>query len=94
MGKSYRKTPIVGNASDSEKMDKRKANRQLRKAVKDMLYKSRLLQEEILIDVMERLPKLREVSNVWDFEKDGKHYFAPDFSTEEEEKEFRKAIRK
>ena len=63
MSRSRRKTPIFGiTTADSEQKDKRQANRKLRRAVANVL----------LIDPEMHLPKLREVSDVWTFEKDGK----------------------
>lgn len=47
----------------SEKENKRDANRKLRRIVKQ---KVKLMRED--------LPLLREVSNVWGFDKDGKIY--------------------
>jgi hypothetical protein len=64
--RSFRKSPITGNTvRDSEKKDKRFANRIFRHRSKIALQ----LGEEI---IPERLP---EVSEVWDFAKDGKQYF-------------------
>ncbi len=62
MSRSYRKTPIYGNAGDSEKKDKRLANRKFRK-VKPTLEN----EDELPID-------LDEVINKWSMSKDGKHY--------------------
>ncbi len=64
MSRSRRKTKIYGiTTADSEKEDKRKANRKLRRLSKEKLKGN-----------AETLPLLREVSNVWDFAKDGKKY--------------------
>ena len=61
MSRSYRKTKIFGNSGNvSEKQDKRIANRCLR---------SRVRCGELNLT-------LREVSNPWDFAKDGKNYWA------------------
>ena len=69
MSRSKRKTPITGiTTATSEKQDKRIANRQLRRCVKQLL------------DVdpeTEVLPLEREVSNVWSMDKDGKIRFDP-----------------
>lgn len=63
MSRSIRHTPIIGNTTcKSEKRDKRIANRKLR----------RLVKEEIKMD--KELSFIREVSSVWTFGKDGKHY--------------------
>lgn len=54
----------MGNAiCRSEKDDKRIANRQLRRAQKQAINRG----DEIL-------PIQKEISNVWSFGKDGKHY--------------------
>ena len=75
MSRSRRKNKIRGNTTaTSEKQSKLKANRKLRRLTKKTLKK----RQEIL-------PLLREVSNKWDFEKDGKKY-DPDLP----EKELRK----
>jgi hypothetical protein len=66
MSNSYRKKPITGwTTSESEKKDKRLANRKYRRKVKIKLIQN----EEADI-----LPVLREVSDVWGFDKDGKVY--------------------
>lgn len=67
MGKSFKKTDIIGNASsNSEKYDKRVANKCLRTKVK------RLLKQNPFVEI---LPTIREVSSVWCFGKDGKNWF-------------------
>ena len=60
MSRSRKRTPVIGNVhrAASEKQDKRNANRRLRRAV-------RMGQWHLT---------LRDVSNVWSFTKDGKHY--------------------
>lgn len=69
MARSYKKTPIFGNAKcSSEKQDKRRANRTLRRRVKEILTS---LEQS---DFPAPLPRLREVSDAWDFGKDGKSY--------------------
>ena len=66
MSRSRRKYKIRGNTTaDSEKQSKRKANRKLRRLAKESLKKK----DDIL-------PELKEVSNRWNFEKDGKTYDA------------------
>ena len=61
MSRSRRKTPVFGfTTAVSEKQDKRWANRRLRRAVRQG----------------RRDLRLREVSNVWGFAKDGKKYRA------------------
>ncbi|NJB82812.1 hypothetical protein [Wenyingzhuangia aestuarii] len=66
MSRSYRKTKIQGNTvAKSEKEDKQKANRKFRRVVKEKVNQ---LENE--------LPDRREVSNVWNFAKDGKRYIS------------------
>jgi hypothetical protein len=67
MSRSRHKTPITGIAkAESEKWDKQEANRRLRHRVKQALA----------VDTeAEILPERREVSNVWSFMKDGKHWW-------------------
>jgi len=63
MSRSYRKTPAWGHTTaESEKSDKIRANRDFRRAVQIALYNE------------DEMPLLREISNVWDFAKDGKSY--------------------
>ena len=65
MSDSFRHTPIVGNTmSKSEKKDKRFANRSWRRVVKILIHAG----------VFDALPAQREVSNIWSFDKDGKHW--------------------
>ena len=59
MSRSRRKTLIFGRTATSEKQDKRKANRILRRKVREGHY--------------DLTP--REVSNTQAFAKDGKHYW-------------------
>jgi len=66
MGKSYRKTTIIGHGGRSEKDDKRLANRALRHRIKNLVKK--YPHEEIF-------PVMREISDVWSFNKDGKGWF-------------------
>lgn len=68
MGKSYRKTEKHGHGPNrcSEKQDKRKANRKLRRKIKVIISKN---------PYNEIYPCLREVSDVWCFNKDGKTWF-------------------
>lgn len=74
MSRSFKKTPISGNCvCRSEKQDKRIANRRLRRA------------EKQAIKIGKDLPLVDEISNVWDFGKDGKHYMK-----EPDEKDMRK----
>ena len=64
MSRSRKKTPIHGHTTArSEKEYKSKANRKLRRLVKSKLKTRR-----------EHLPHLREISNIYNFNKDGKSY--------------------
>jgi hypothetical protein len=64
MSRSRKKSKIYWfTTATSEKEDKRRANRKLRRVVKKQNKLDEALQ-----------PKLREVSNVWAFDKDGKRY--------------------
>jgi hypothetical protein len=64
MSNSKRKNPIVPNCiADSEKAEKQKANRKLRRLVKEKLS-----------EWNKELPKLKEVANKWNWSKDGKSY--------------------
>ncbi len=66
MGKSRKKNKFYGyTMATSEKKDKQRANRILRRIVKEKLKIGNT-----------NLPKLREISNVWCFSKDGKRYDA------------------
>jgi hypothetical protein len=66
VSKSRRKTPIFGNAvAESEKKDKRIWNKKFRRLSRQ---KIRRLQEPP--------SDIREVTQVWLGEKDGKHYWA------------------
>jgi hypothetical protein len=67
MSRSKRKTKIFGYCGFSEKKDKRMANRIFRRKTRCFLK----------IDVENTLPiDLNEVYNVYNMEKDGKHYWA------------------
>jgi hypothetical protein len=68
MSRSRRRTPICGIATaDSEKRDKRIANRKLRR-------KARVATR---VDAEGEMPARREVSNPWCMDKDGKTRFDP-----------------
>lgn len=67
VGKSTKKTPITGiTTADTEKQDKRHANRQHRRTNKQIL-------NENLDDT--KLKNINEISNLYAFDKDGKYYF-------------------
>jgi len=79
MSNSYKKTPIIGIAiSESEKEDKQKANRKFRRIVKSQIKVNNF-----------DFPLIREVSNVWSFEKDGKQ-----FLNIKKQKQLKKYLRK
>lgn len=66
MSRSYRKTPICGiTTAESEKQDKRLANRLFRRNARQLLKLGK-----------EPPFTIRVVSNVYSFEKDGKQYFS------------------
>lgn len=66
MSRSRKRTPITGICvADSEKDSKRIANRAFRRISKELIKN----------DAADSLPILREVSNVWDWAKDGKRYW-------------------
>lgn len=69
MSRSRRKTSITGiTTAVTEKENKRKANRKLRRLNKIKIHKKDY-----------DLFQLREISDVWEFDKDGKQYLiAPD----------------
>ena len=69
MSRSKRKTPIAGiTTEESEKQDKRLANRKVRRTVRVTLDQN---------PTAEVLPEERERSNVWSMGKDGKKRFDP-----------------
>ena len=69
MSKSYKKTKVFGIASaDSEKQDKRNANKRFRRICK--LYLADIMDD----DEDSSFPELEEVSDVWSMSKDGKRY--------------------
>ncbi|MDH7461390.1 hypothetical protein QEG73_08865 [Chitinophagaceae bacterium 26-R-25] len=64
MSRSKKKTPITGiTGAESEKNDKRIANRKFRRITKMQVKKGD-----------DKFVELKEISNVWSFDKDGKHY--------------------
>lgn len=79
MSRSFKHTTISGiTTATSEKRDKQLANRRFR----------RISKHRVRIDA-EPLIDLNEISDPWDFQKDGKRYFFPD-----EAKLFSKLFRK
>ena len=61
MSRSRKKNPFSGHGGGSEKLDKRKNNRRLRRKSKVALEQDK-----------EILPIMKEVSNPWSMSKDGK----------------------
>ena len=69
MSKSKKKTSIGGiTGARSEKQDKRLYNRRYRHICKQVLH---------VYPASELLPHLREYSNPWCMDKDGKRWFDP-----------------
>jgi len=66
MSRSYRKNPIMGHGTGSEKWDKKCWHRRFRKKEKQALRNG----DEIF-------PHCKEVSDPWEMQKDGKGYFGP-----------------
>lgn len=68
MSRSYKHTTISAvTTAKSEKQDKQLANRRFR----------RISKHRVKVEI--ELPvSLKEVSDVWDFQKDSKIYFSPD----------------
>ncbi|HEX2095158.1 MAG TPA: hypothetical protein VHG28_22360 [Longimicrobiaceae bacterium] len=70
MSRSRRRTPIGGiSSADSEKQDKRQANRRIRRTVRQVLHQD---------PAGEMLPHEKELSNPWTMSKDGKRWFDPE----------------
>ena len=64
MSRSYLKLPIIGHTTaKSDKIGKRQANRAYRK----------IMRQRIANGIFAPF-KIREISSVWDFPKDGKRY--------------------
>lgn len=63
VARSRKKTPIGGNAKASDKLDKAWANRRQRRVVRTCIAHD---------DNVEALPQKRELSDVWNFAKDGR----------------------
>jgi hypothetical protein len=75
MSKSEKKTKIRGiTTAKSEKENKQDANRKFRRIIKQKVKSNE-----------SELPEIREISNIWSFDKDGKIY-----DSEMTEKDLRK----
>lgn len=78
MARSYKKTPKFSSTfEESEKSDKRFANRRLRRSVNMRL--SQVEADDLEDDLV--LQEMREVSDVWTFAKDGKRYHSIEVSS-------------
>jgi len=77
MSRSRKNRPFSGHGGDSEKFDKRKNNRRLRRKSKVALEQDK-----------EILPIMKEVSDPWNMNKDGKSRLNKD--SDYYEKEMRK----
>lgn len=77
MSRSRRKNPVSSiTKADSEKEDKRRANRRLRARERQALDK--VIQGVVDFVFTELVwPRLREASNVYKFAKDGKTWWGP-----------------
>ena len=74
MSNSYKHTPICGySKAESDKKDKRFANRNLRRESKETINTA--LNNDALDGLV--VPIMREVSCIWTFAKDGKQFFDP-----------------
>lgn len=73
MARSRRRTPIISmTASDSEKQDKRRANRNCCSALRRVLKRNGDPDAAVL-------PVLRDVSDPWAMAKDGRSWFGQHF---------------
>ena len=83
MSRSKKKNPVFANAiCESQKRDKQQAHRAFRRKERKALS---MLDEELLPIKME------EVSDVWTWDADGKHFYTKD---ELEERDLQKYLRK
>lgn len=74
MSHSFKKTPICGfSKAESNKKDKRFANRNLRRESKETINNA------LSMDNLDNLvvPIMHECSCIWTFAKDGKQFFDP-----------------
>ena len=78
MSRSKRKTPIISNTLSglhgSEKDDKVQANQALRRHNKMLLKDQAMTKEMKEMEDIIILDLIDDVSDVWMFKKDGKHY--------------------
>lgn len=76
MSRSRKKSPFIGNTTaETEKPDKKQSHKRHRKQVKQRLNAiiQHQLDEDELLELEAELPMIEEISNPWDFAKDGKH---------------------
>ena len=75
MARSFQHIAITGNTTaESEKKDKRIANRRERSRIKQLLHIAQSAGKDELESLV--LPHRRELSNVYCFDKDGKQYIS------------------
>jgi hypothetical protein len=91
MSRSYRKNPIIGNTSSSEKYDKVHTHRKLRKHIKDHItgtHGDLESLEQILMPIED------EISDSWTMAKDGKTYYDIDDTENDPDwlKDFKKKL--
>jgi hypothetical protein len=67
MSRSYKKHNFCGHGNGGEKKDKRLANRSLRRCVKIIIHTDP--------ETERPFPVMREISDIWNMDKDGKTYF-------------------
>lgn len=65
MSRSYRKHKFLKPSDVSNKLDRSKANRRLR----------RMTNQSLSTGEVDRLPVLRDVSDPWDFKSDGRAHY-------------------
>ena len=87
MSNSYKKNPYTGTTTaKSEKFDKIVSNRKLRQKEKKILKNINDLEDSE--DII--LPNIREISDIYNFQKDGRIYWGNNKKNEY----YKKAIRK
>jgi hypothetical protein len=92
MSRSYKKTPIFGNAhGESEKESKKRWHKAFRRKVKQTIHEANY-DPELLDNVV--FPDENEILNVISMEKDGKHYWNPKRASNKIVDYFKKLMRK
>jgi hypothetical protein len=93
MSRSFKKNPIHGNTlAESEKKDKRYANRKFRKIIKNKIHASHYDADTLEDTIFPS--KQHDASDNWLFSKDGKHYWNPKRLSKELVEYFKKIMRK